>query len=234
MEIAVISDLHLGQRDEADSFEHDDARFESFLRFLERNFERIVLLGDIWETLTPRIPGDYEGELRRAKEAHPRIARRFEGAKYWYVHGNHDWVAGKVDGAPDELTIDRGGLRVLFTHGHDHDAFVGHPRWLSEAGVWLGGWLKRFGLSHVYRLFERMEAMQSQRVGPGSLEDWASHLGVQRRADVVVTGHSHVPKRTDFPGVTFVNSGTCSGGRLEFAALDLGRGRFDVHQSLVA
>ena len=56
MNIAVISDLHLGSDDATDSFGHDDAEFLRFLGFLEGNFERIVLLGDIWETLTSRCP----------------------------------------------------------------------------------------------------------------------------------------------------------------------------------
>ena len=45
MQIAVISDLHLGAGGAADGFGHDDGDFLRFLRFLERNFERIVLLG---------------------------------------------------------------------------------------------------------------------------------------------------------------------------------------------
>ena len=57
MEIAVISDLHLGTGGAADGFGHDDAEFLRFLSFLERNFERVILLGDIWETLQSRRLG---------------------------------------------------------------------------------------------------------------------------------------------------------------------------------
>jgi UDP-2,3-diacylglucosamine pyrophosphatase LpxH len=52
--IAVISDLHLGNEDGVDSFGHLDSEFLRFLAFLENNFERVVLLGDVWETLTAR------------------------------------------------------------------------------------------------------------------------------------------------------------------------------------
>jgi len=47
MKLAVISDLHLGAGDLADGFCHDDGEFLRFLTFLENNFERVILLGDI-------------------------------------------------------------------------------------------------------------------------------------------------------------------------------------------
>src|SRR5690242_3497775 len=102
MQLAVISDLHLGPGDKSDLFQHEDGRFLEFLSFLESNFERIVLLGDIWETLTPEWPGDPEEALRRSRIAHPEIARRFQRPAYTYVHGNHDIVTGAVEGVPEE------------------------------------------------------------------------------------------------------------------------------------
>src|SRR6187399_117979 len=89
MKLAVISDLHLGAGDRADGFGHDDADFIRFLKFLEGNFERVILLGDIWETLQSRRLGSARQELELAQAAHPEIAKRFERPKYHYVHGNH-------------------------------------------------------------------------------------------------------------------------------------------------
>src|SRR5687768_4957553 len=124
MHIAVISDLHLGPGDVTDGFGHDDRTFLRFLRYLESNFERIVLLGDIWETLTgPRL-GDAAASLAAARRAHPEIARRFAGAKYSYVHGNHDLVAGAAHNVPDQLLLRTDGASVLFTHGHHHDLLI--------------------------------------------------------------------------------------------------------------
>ena len=70
MKIAVISDLHLGPADNTDLFGHDDAEFLRFLQFLESNFERIVLLGDIWETLSSKVPWTPEQALRACRRAH--------------------------------------------------------------------------------------------------------------------------------------------------------------------
>src|SRR6185436_5928367 len=120
MQIAVISDLHLGAGDAADGFGHDDGDFLRFLRFLERNFERIVLLGDIWETLTGALPGSPVEELHKARQSHQEIAKRFSRSQYLYVHGNHDLIAGAAEGAPDELFLDADGVRLMFTHGHQN------------------------------------------------------------------------------------------------------------------
>src|SRR6188474_2998957 len=94
MKLAVISDLHLGAGDLADSFGHDDGDFLRFLKFLEGNFERVILLGDIWECLQSRKLGNAREELNLALAAHPEIARRFSRPSYHYVHGNHDILAG--------------------------------------------------------------------------------------------------------------------------------------------
>ena len=155
MKIAVISDLHLGRGDAADSFGHDDAEFLRFLDFLEGEFERIVLLGDIYETLTSPKPLAHVEELTRCKEAHREIAERFARPNYRYIHGNHDLVAAHVDGAPSDMTIKVDGVKVLFTHGHHHDWLVRRLRWLSEAGVWVGGWLLRMGVESIIRFFDR-------------------------------------------------------------------------------
>src|SRR5512144_2826576 len=100
MQIAVISDLHLGPGDASDAFGHQDAMFARFLHQLENDFERIILLGDIWETLTSRRPYDAVEGLRRSRETHRAIAGRFASPQYVYVHGNHDLIASRIDRAP--------------------------------------------------------------------------------------------------------------------------------------
>jgi len=157
MRLAVISDLHLGRRDLVDHFGHDDESFVRFLRFLEGAFDRIVLLGDIYETLTSRIPQQQRAELQAARDAHPAIVRRFERPQYLYVHGNHDLVAGQALRAPEELAIEADGVRLLFTHGHRHDWIIRRVRHLSEWGVWAGAWLRRIGMHGVFRTFDRLD-----------------------------------------------------------------------------
>ncbi|HEY0464786.1 MAG TPA: UDP-2,3-diacylglucosamine diphosphatase [Polyangiaceae bacterium] len=233
MEIAVISDLHLGTGGAADGFGHEDGEFLKFLTFLEKNFEKVVLLGDIWETLTGKLPGDPAQELRRARESHPEIAARFERGNYLYVHGNHDLIAG-VQGTPDELVIKTGETRILFTHGHQNDELVQRRRWLSELGVWLGGWIRRLGLGALYRLLSELDekrgglSLDSTRC---SFQKWAMALATEREFDVMVTGHTHLAANALHGDRLFLNSGSCSEGKFSFLSMDTARANYAVNTS---
>jgi predicted phosphodiesterase len=231
MQVAVISDLHLGPGGSTDGFGHDDAEFLGFLDFLEENFEWIVLLGDIWETLTGKLPGDPGAELRAAQNAHPELCARFRRPRYLQVLGNHDVISGKLDGVPEEITLDADGVRLLFTHGHQSDPLVAERRSTSELGVWLGGWVRRAGLSSVYRAAASLDAMRS-----GVSEDksrcafqkaWMDRAA-QREVDVMVTGHTHLATRAEHGDRLYLNSGSCSEGQTSFLALDTRLARYSV------
>jgi predicted phosphodiesterase len=234
MEIAVISDLHLGSGGAADGFGHEDNEFCRFLTFLENNFERIVLLGDVWETLASSVPGDAASELERARICHPEIAQRFRTSKYTYIHGNHDLVAGAVDVAPEEWVLEADGVRVLFTHGHQNDDLFQRRRWLSELGVWLGGWVRRVGMQAFYRMLLRMDALREGATRDSSrcpFQKWAVRLAQRRNIDVVVTGHTHLATRAEHGTQLFLNSGSCAGGEISFLAMDTRRALYQVCSS---
>lgn len=232
MEIAVISDLHLGPGGAADGFGHDDSDFARFLGYLEANFERIVLLGDVWETLTGALPGDPAAELLAARLAHPEIARRFSDLKYTYIHGNHDLVAGAVLGAPDEFTLEADGVRLLFTHGHQQDALVARRRWLSELGVWIGGWIRRLGLAPLYRLLSSVDEWRTGSSVDSTRcafqREWVGQA-TRRDVDIVVTGHTHIAARAEHGTRLYLNSGSCSDGKLSFLAMDTRRSSYTVN-----
>jgi predicted phosphodiesterase len=230
MHIAVISDLHLGEGGRSDSFGHSDADFLAFLRRLEARYDRIVLLGDVWETLTSPRLGDARGALRRARECHRAIASRLEGRKYVYVHGNHDLVAAH-EGVPSEHVVEADGVRLLFTHGHQQDFVVRRLRWLSELGVWLGAHLRRLGLERLYRLADELDARRDRLSNDPArcvFQQWAVDLARSRGFDVVVTGHTHQAARGEHGDRLFLNSGTCSGGELSLLSIDTRAGRYEV------
>ncbi|MDF3069973.1 MAG: Ser/Thr protein phosphatase family protein [Polyangiaceae bacterium] len=231
MKLAVISDLHLGAGDLADGFGHDDGEFLRFLTYLERNFERVILLGDIWETLQSRRLGSAREELALARAMHPEIAKRFERPQYRYVHGNHDIVAG-VLGVPDELAFEADGVRLLFTHGHQNDPLVARRQWITDLGVWLGGWIRRVGLDAFYRLCAKIDEMRGGISEDGTrcaFQQWAVGEATRREFDIVVTGHTHLAARTEHGSRLFLNSGSCSEGNLSFLSLDTRRGDYAVN-----
>ena len=233
MRIAVISDLHLGCRDAVDRFGHDTTAFVRFLQFLEGNFERIVLLGDVYETLTARTPLRHAHELARVRDAHPELVRRFARPQYAYVHGNHDLVARRVLGAPEQLVLEAGGVRVLFTHGHPHDWVIRHTRGLAELAVWAGAWLRRAGLGPLYRAFDAVDVWlhhgAGQTVQHRSFQAWSLARAASVAADVVVTGHTHHALRAEHGARLFLNSGSCADGQLSFLALDTAAGTYTLH-----
>ena len=234
MKLAVISDLHLGSEDLTDSFGHDDGEFLRFLTFLEHNFERIVLLGDIWETLDSRCPWVARRALAQARERHPEIARRFRRPSYTYIHGNHDLIAEQVDGAPERWSLDVHGKRFLFMHGHGHDRLIRAARHIVELGVCIGGWIRRAG---CHGLYQRLDALDQARsvisTEPGrcSFQAWAVGVASRADADVVVTGHTHVPNASEHGSRLYLNSGSCSRGRFTYLALETRSDVYAVHHA---
>lgn len=234
MQVAVISDLHLGHGDRADGFGHHDSEFLRFLSFLERNFERIVLLGDIWETLANERLGGHAASLSRARGAHAEIASRFERSNYTYIHGNHDLVAADVDSAPEEFLIDAHGTRVLFTHGHHHDVLFRKGRWLSELGVWMGGWIRRLRLSTLHDVLTHLDNNAggvSDDHERCTFQRWAVAAAKARDADIVVTGHTHRATSAEHGNHVFMNSGSCAAGNYSFLSLDTAAGAYAVNSS---
>jgi hypothetical protein len=70
-----------------------------------------------------------------------------------------------------------------------------------------------------------------RRSGAMYFQKWAVSLASARSADVVVTGHTHVPLRVEHPGALFLNSGSCSMGRFSFLSLDTRRGAYVVQNA---
>jgi hypothetical protein len=114
---------------------------------------------------------------------------------------------------------------------------IRRARWLSELGVWLGAWILRMGLRSLYRVFDAMDQLRTGIAADPSrctFQRWAVSLAKHRRADIVVTGHTHVPLRAEHPDALFLNSGSCAGGRFSFLSLDPARGAYAVHATCEA
>jgi len=139
-----------------------------------------------------------------------------------------------VGNTPLEVVLDVDGQRVLFTHGHQNDSLILRRRWLSELGIWLGGWIRRLGLSALYRLFARIDQGRggvSLDGGSCLFQRWAIDVAAHRDVDVVVTGHTHLPTSAEHGSRLFLNSGTCSDSQISFLSLDTRRGCYGVHAS---
>ena len=103
MQIAVISDLHLGRKDKLDQFNRNqgaEAQLYTLLRYLENHVDKIILLGDIFETLRGKTLYQ-EGEFRSALKHYPKISKKLlTNEKYVLIQGNHDTATGDLLSAP--------------------------------------------------------------------------------------------------------------------------------------
>ena len=236
MQIAVISDLHLGAKDRLDRFdraEAAEARLMAFLGELERSVDRVVLCGDIFETLRGRAPGPSRRALGDAMAAYPELSRRItEDRRYVLVHGNHDTLAGPALGAPEFHWERDHGLKMLFFHGHQLDRLARGRAPLSRLGVWAGGVLERFGVNVTHRVdAARGHAYADgdpRGLTPHERETAAVALGKAMGADVIVNGHTHNLVCRPIDGAMYLNSGTCLTGRREAVIIDTAGPRFET------
>jgi hypothetical protein len=88
VDIAVISDLHLGSDDPSDSFGHDAAEFLRFLTYLESNFEQVVLLATRNTPGSARLDGSFNANKTKTFKANRdelyRLLRdKRQRARWW-------------------------------------------------------------------------------------------------------------------------------------------------------
>jgi UDP-2,3-diacylglucosamine pyrophosphatase LpxH len=230
--VAAISDLHIGAEDGTDGFRHEPARFEAWLDDLEASHDRIVLLGDIFQTDHGWWPtrASTRRQLLAAQRRVGRLWGRLSGSKYVYVHGNHDAVARVVVGAPEHFVV-AGRARTLFTHGHQFDPVARRAPALADLGTWTCGRLRAVGLRPAAQWLERRDvAIKHARFqGPhGPYADGARGLARRHAATIVVMGHTHVEGVERIPEGLAVNTGTCSAGAMAYASIDTVAGRVEV------
>ena len=240
MQIAVISDLHLGIKDKLDQFNRNpgaETQLHSLLAYLEGHVDKIILLGDVFETLRGKSLNKKK-TLSSIIKAYPRIAEKITGNnKYLLVQGNHDKITGSVFGAMDLIKIKDGNSQIAFFHGHQLDPEVG-TFWVKNfeaTGCWLGGWLERFGIDITKsgNLRSKTKALESQW-GVGAFEHAACKMGERLNCDVVVTGHSHHPMKVEIGNTLFLNSGARVAGRQDMVIIDTTAHQYDVYKKFNA
>lgn len=225
MNIAVISDLHIGPPG-VDLLDHSDDSFIAFLRNLELSYDKIILLGDIIETLMPKTPGQYEKAFWEAWNYRRAITQRFLTTPYEYIFGNHDWIAEKTVGAVERMHLSYRDRRILFLHGHQTDKL--YSRRIGESIVFAVGWGIRGGLGRLYRQIAYLETVRHCRnlFFSKEVEEIAENTG----SNTIVMGHTHTAMIKDFRDVLYMNSGHCAFGKRNFISMDLDNDKFSIER----
>lgn len=234
MKIAVLSDLHLGAKDGLDRFARApdaESRLLAFIERLEAQADRVVLCGDIFETLRGAVPGPSRAALQAAMAAYPQITRRIqEDPRYVLIQGNHDTLTGELLGGVEFHREFEDGLNLLFLHGHQVDRLAKGQAPLSRLGIWAGGILERCHLPVTHHVDARRDGPNKpeSKGHPTQRERDVAALGKSMGADIVITGHTHRLAHHELDGVVYLNSGTCLSGRTEAIFIDTAGPRFEL------
>ena len=64
-----------------------------------------------------------------------------------------------------------------------------------------------------------------------TFQKWAVQTAIQRDADIVVTGHTHMGVCSEHGDRLFLNSGSCADGGFSFLAMDTATGTYSHQRS---
>lgn len=218
VEIAVISDVHLGTY---------GCHAKELLKYLKSIKPKMLILNgdiiDIWQFSKRYWP-----------ETHMKIVRKLmkfvvEGVPVYYLTGNHDEMLRKFAdmhmGAfhlQNKLVLELDGKKAWFFHGDIFDVTMQHSKWLAKLGA--VGYDSLILINSVVnwglKLFGREKMSFSKKVKAqfkdavkfiNSFEQTAAELAAKNGYEYVVCGHIHQPEKriieTEEGKVQYLNSG---------------------------
>ena len=237
VEVAVISDLHLGMR---------GCRPLEILQYLRSiDAEVLILNGDIidvWQFKKKYFPAEH---MQVVRELLQMIARQ---KKVYYITGNHDEVFRQFAGFEtgnfkivNKVVLPLDGKKAWFFHGDVFDVTMQHSKWLTLLGskgydalIWLNHCINRvllaMGKGRISLSKRVKESVKSAVKFINNFEETAAKIAIRNGYDYVVCGHIHQPSkrriRSDEGQVLYLNSGdwveNCT-------ALEYNRGGWHIH-----
>ncbi len=218
VELAVISDLHLGMR---------GCRAAEVLRYLKSIDPEILVLNgdiiDVWQFKKKYFPA-----------AHMQVVRELLGmiAKQktiYYITGNHDEVFRRFKGFEtsnfrivNKVVLPLDGKKAWFFHGDVFDVTMQHSKWLAMLGgkgydalIWFNHVINQVSLAlgkgRISLSKKVKESVKSAVKFINHFEETAAEIAIRNGFDFVVCGHIHQPAnrivKTDDGEVTYLNSG---------------------------
>lgn len=218
VEIAVISDVHLGTY---------GCHAKELLKYLKSIKPKMIILNgdiiDIWQFSKRYWP-----------ETHMKILRKLmkfvvEGIPVYYLTGNHDELLRKFAdmhiGAfhiQNKLVLEIDGKKAWFFHGDVFDVTMQHSKWLAKLGaigydsLILINSFTNWCLTSIGR--EKMSFSQKIKAKfkdavkfINNFEETAAALAIEKGYQYVVCGHIHHSEMreisTEGGKVTYLNSG---------------------------
>ncbi|WP_461788769.1 UDP-2,3-diacylglucosamine diphosphatase [Pedobacter sp.] len=218
LEIAVISDVHLGTY---------GCHAKELLKYLKSiKPKTLILNGDIIDI--------WQFSKRYWPETHMKILRKLmkfvvEGVNVYYLTGNHDELLRKFTDMnlgsfhlQNKLVLELDGKKAWFFHGDIFDVTMQHSKWLAKLGA-IGydslilinsftNWCLKILGREKMSFSKKIKAKFKDAVKfINSFETTAAELAVTNGYHYVVCGHIHHPEKrevlTDDGKVIYLNSG---------------------------
>ena len=237
VEVAVISDLHLGMR---------GCRAVEVLRYLKSIDPEILVLNgdiiDVWQFKKKYFPAAH---MQVVRELLGMIARQ---KTIYYVTGNHDEVFRRFKGFEtsnfkivNKVVLPLDGKKAWFFHGDVFDVTMQHSKWLAMLGgkgydalIWFNHLINQVSLAlgkgRISLSKKVKESVKSAVKFINHFEETAAEIAIRNGFDYVVCGHIHQPANRIIAmnegQVTYPNSGdwveNCT-------ALEYNKGEWCIH-----
>ena len=237
VELAVISDLHLGMR---------GCRAAEVLGYLKSIDPDVLVLNgdiiDVWQFKKKYFPAAH---MQVVRELLGMIARQ---KTIYYVTGNHDEVFRRFKGFEtsnfkivNKVILPLDGKKAWFFHGDVFDVTMQHSKWLAMLGgkgydalIWFNHLINQVSLAlgkgRISLSKKVKESVKSAVKFINHFEETAAEIAIRNGFDFVVCGHIHQPAnrtiKTDDGEVTYLNSGdwveNCT-------ALEYNQGEWRIH-----
>lgn len=220
MNLLIISDLHL---DCGDGFGTFGWKLKKFIKQLEKlveqhQIDQVVLNGDIFDL--------YKYTFKQVYRANFELISYFNRNQYIYIRGNHDIL--NPFAKDSHVIVNSKGKTIYIEHGHNAD-FLNGTR-LGRAISLVGFYLlkKTISIGLIQKLYFKVVEFDDEvnRIPKkyNSYRYLKYALKLLRSYDVVILGHTHKLEshKTYYLNSKkiYINSGTCSLGRLQAVILN--------------
>jgi UDP-2,3-diacylglucosamine pyrophosphatase LpxH len=201
VEIAVISDVHLG------TYGCHAKHLLTYLNSIEP--KKLILNGDIIDI--------WQFSKRYFPKSHLKVIKKImdfasDDTEIIYITGNHDEMLRKFSGTAlgkisivDKLVLKLNGKKAWFFHGDVFDVSIQNAKWLAKLGGYgydlltllnrLVNWFLEKRGKERYSLSKKIK--NSVKTAVKYINDYEkviSELAIENGYDYVVCGHIHQPK----------------------------------------
>lgn len=218
LEVAVISDVHLG------TYGCNARELHKYLKSIQPKV--LILNGDIidiWQFSKRYFPNTHMKIIKQI------FSMASKGVEVYYVTGNHDEMLRKFEGFTmgtlrivNKVVLEIDGRKAWIFHGDVFDISMKHSKWLAKLGAI--GYDSLILLNAVVNFFSvklgRGKVSFSRRIKNSvkstvkfidDFEQTAADIAISNQYDYVICGHIHNPEikqiTNDTGAVTYLNSG---------------------------